>query len=61
MLQDERPGGFGWRLTRTLVTQVKGEIEFQNNKPGTRVVLTVPLPVRFDGHPKAESRLPPAS
>ena len=60
MLQDERPGGFGWRLTRTLVAQVKGEIEFQDNRPGTRVVLTVPLPAH-EGHLAAESQLPPAS
>ena len=48
MLQEERPGGFGWRLTRTLVAQVRGEIAFQDNRPGTRVVLTVPLPALFE-------------
>jgi two-component sensor histidine kinase len=46
-----------------LVVQVKGEIEFQDNRPGTRVVLTVPLPaaVHSEGHPEAEGQLPPAS
>ncbi|TDH59091.1 GAF domain-containing protein [Dankookia rubra] len=61
MLQEERPGGFGWRLTRTLVAQVKGEIAFQDNKPGTRVVLTVPLPAHFESHPEAEGHRPLAS
>jgi two-component sensor histidine kinase len=61
MVQNERPGGFGGRLTRTLVAQVKGEIEFQDNRPGTRVVLTVPLPAHFEDHPETEGQLPPAS
>jgi chemotaxis family two-component system sensor kinase Cph1 len=60
MVQKERPGSFGWRLTRTLVAQVKGEIEFQDNRSGTRVVLTVPLPAH-EGHPAAEGQLSPAS
>jgi chemotaxis family two-component system sensor kinase Cph1 len=50
-VQKEQPGGFGSRLTRTLVAQVKGTIEFQDNRPGTRVVLTVPLPAHSEGHP----------
>ena len=42
--QRERPGGFGSQLTRLLVAQVNGEIEFEDNLPGTKVVLSVPLP-----------------
>ena len=38
----ERAGGFGSRLTGLLVSQLEGAIEFQNNFPGTRVVLSVP-------------------
>src|SRR4051794_14503373 len=56
-LQEERPGGFGWWLTRTLVAQVRGEIAFQDNRPGTRVVLTVPLPALFEGHSEADGEL----
>lgn len=37
-----RPGGFGSRLTRLLVSQLEGTIEFQDNLPGTKVVLSVP-------------------
>ena len=44
MEREERPGGFGSRLTRALMAQVRGGIEFQDNRPGTRVVLTVPRP-----------------
>jgi two-component sensor histidine kinase len=43
MERTERPGGFGSRLTRLLVTQLNGEIEIQDNRPGTRMVLTAPL------------------
>jgi light-regulated signal transduction histidine kinase (bacteriophytochrome) len=50
MKREERPGGFGSRLTRTLIAQIKGDIEVQDNRPGTRVVLTVPLPARPDNH-----------
>ena len=60
MLQEERPGDFGWRLTRTLVAQVKGKIEFQDNRQGIRVVLTVPLPAHFEDHLETESQQPPA-
>jgi two-component system, chemotaxis family, sensor kinase Cph1 len=40
--QTERPGGFGSRLTGLLVSRLEGAIEFQNNFPGTKVVLSVP-------------------
>jgi two-component system, chemotaxis family, sensor kinase Cph1 len=40
--QTERADGFGSRLTGLLVSQLEGAIEFQNNFPGTKVVLTVP-------------------
>jgi two-component system, chemotaxis family, sensor kinase Cph1 len=41
--QTERAEGFGSRLTGLLVSQLGGAIEFQNNFPGTKVVLSVPL------------------
>jgi light-regulated signal transduction histidine kinase (bacteriophytochrome) len=44
MKREERPGSFGSRLTRSLIAQIGGEIDFQDNRPGTRVVLTVPPP-----------------
>jgi two-component sensor histidine kinase len=44
MRQQERPEGFGARLIRTLVAQIRGEIAFQGNQPGVRAVLTAPLP-----------------
>jgi light-regulated signal transduction histidine kinase (bacteriophytochrome) len=40
--QTERPGGFGSRLTGLLVSQLRGAIEFQDNCPGTKIVLSVP-------------------
>jgi chemotaxis family two-component system sensor kinase Cph1 len=40
--QTERSDGFGSRLTGLLVSQLEGAIEFQNNFPGTKVVLSVP-------------------
>jgi two-component system, chemotaxis family, sensor kinase Cph1 len=40
--QTERPGGFGSRLTGLLMSRLEGTIEFQNNIPGTEVVLSVP-------------------
>jgi two-component system, chemotaxis family, sensor kinase Cph1 len=42
--QTERADGFGARLTGLLVSQLEGAIEFQNNFPGTKVVLSVPQP-----------------
>ncbi len=39
-----RPEGFGARLVRVLVAQLKGEILLEDNRPGLRVVLVVPLP-----------------
>jgi two-component system, chemotaxis family, sensor kinase Cph1 len=39
-----RPEGFGGRLVRVLVAQLKGEIVVEDNRPGLRVVLVVPLP-----------------
>ena len=41
----ERADGFGSRLTSLLVFQLEGAIEFQNNFPGTKVVLSVPRPL----------------
>ena len=38
----ERANGFGSRLTGLFVSQLEGAIEFQNNFPGTKVVLSVP-------------------
>jgi light-regulated signal transduction histidine kinase (bacteriophytochrome) len=38
----EREGGFGSRLTSLLVSQLEGTIEFQDNAPGTKVVLSIP-------------------
>ena len=52
MEREERPGGFGSRLTRALMAQVRGGIELQDNRPGTRVVLTVPRPTRSGGRPE---------
>jgi two-component system, chemotaxis family, sensor kinase Cph1 len=40
--QTQRSDGFGSRLTGLLVSQLEGAIEFQNNFPGTKVVLSVP-------------------
>jgi two-component system, chemotaxis family, sensor kinase Cph1 len=40
--QTERSDGFGSRLTGLLVSQLEGAIEFQNNLPGTKVVLSIP-------------------
>jgi two-component system, chemotaxis family, sensor kinase Cph1 len=40
--QTERSDGFGSRLTGLLVSQLEGAIEFQNNFPGTKVVLSIP-------------------
>jgi light-regulated signal transduction histidine kinase (bacteriophytochrome) len=40
--QTERRDGFGSRLTSLLVSQLEGAIEFQDNFPGTKVVLSVP-------------------
>jgi two-component sensor histidine kinase len=50
MERTERPGGFGSRLTRLLIAQVKGEMDIQDNRPGTRVVLTAPLAAQIDTH-----------
>jgi two-component system, chemotaxis family, sensor kinase Cph1 len=40
--QIERAAGFGSRLTGLLVSQLEGAIEFHDNFPGTKVVLSVP-------------------
>jgi chemotaxis family two-component system sensor kinase Cph1 len=42
MERTERANGFGSRLTGLLVSQLEGAVEFQNNFPGTKVVLSVP-------------------
>jgi two-component sensor histidine kinase len=49
MERAERPGGFGSRLMHLLIAQVKGEMVFQDNRPGTKVVLTAPLAVAAEG------------
>jgi signal transduction histidine kinase len=46
-------------MTRSLIAQIKGDIEVQDNRPGTRVVLTVPLPARPEDDLKSDVR-PPA-
>jgi hypothetical protein len=33
------------------MAQAKGEIDFQDNRPGTRVVLTAPLPTATEDRP----------
>jgi two-component system, chemotaxis family, sensor kinase Cph1 len=38
----EPAGGFGSRLTSLLVSQLEGTIKFQDNAPGTKVVLSIP-------------------
>ncbi len=50
MERAERPGGFGSRLTQLLIAQVKGEMAFQDNRPGTKVVLTAPLAGAAEAH-----------
>lgn len=37
-------GGFGSRLIRALLTQLGGKIVLEDNRPGLRAVLEVPLP-----------------
>ncbi len=51
MKREERPGGFGSRLTRSLMTQIGGKIDFEDNRPRIRVILTVPSFTPFGGHP----------
>jgi light-regulated signal transduction histidine kinase (bacteriophytochrome) len=58
MEQTERPGGFGSRLTRLLIAQIKGELDFQDNRPGTKVVLTAPLAAGAQGHTAPDGGLP---
>jgi light-regulated signal transduction histidine kinase (bacteriophytochrome) len=48
MKREERPGGFGSRLIHSLTAQIKGKIDFEDNRPGTKVILSVPPP--SDGH-----------
>ncbi|QAY76139.1 histidine kinase dimerization/phosphoacceptor domain -containing protein [Sphingosinicella sp. BN140058] len=38
----DKAGSFGSRLTRGLVRQLKGRIDFLDNQPGTRAILTLP-------------------
>ena len=35
--------GFGSRMMDALVAQLAGTIEFEDNKPGTRVTLSAPI------------------
>ncbi|WP_158600917.1 histidine kinase dimerization/phosphoacceptor domain -containing protein [Teichococcus wenyumeiae] len=51
MKREERPGGFGSRLTRLLTGQIGGKINFEDNRPGTRVVLSVPLSALCNDYP----------
>ena len=37
--------GFGSRMMEALVSQLNGEIEYRDNKPGLRAVLTAPIEV----------------
>jgi light-regulated signal transduction histidine kinase (bacteriophytochrome) len=57
----ERPGGFGSRLMRLLIAQVKGEMAFQDNRPGTKVVLTAPLAVLAEGRAESGGGTPPSA
>jgi light-regulated signal transduction histidine kinase (bacteriophytochrome) len=56
MKQVERPGGFGSRLTRSLMAQIRGKVDFENNRPGTRVILTVPPSMPASGHPASGAK-----
>jgi two-component sensor histidine kinase len=58
MERRERPGGFGSRLTRLLIAQLKGEMDFQDNGPGTKVVLTAPLAAVTEGHTRRDGGTP---
>ena len=44
MAGGKRPDGFGSRLVRVLVAQLRGELVFDENRPGLRAILVVPLP-----------------
>jgi light-regulated signal transduction histidine kinase (bacteriophytochrome) len=44
MAGGDRRDGFGSRLVRLLVAQVKGELVLEETRPGLRAVLVVPLP-----------------
>ncbi len=54
--REERPGGFGSRLTRSLMAQIRGQIVLQENRPGTRVVLTAPLAMLPDDRANPDGR-----
>jgi two-component sensor histidine kinase len=41
--------GFGSRMMDALVGQLGGELEFDDNKPGTRATLSAPIELRHDG------------
>lgn len=41
-MDEASTGGFGSRLIHALASQLKGEIRFSDNGPGTRAVATVP-------------------
>jgi light-regulated signal transduction histidine kinase (bacteriophytochrome) len=58
MERAERPGGFGSRLMRLLIAQVKGEMAFQDNRPGTKVVLTAPLAVAAERRAERGGSMP---
>ena len=45
---DARTTGLGSRLTQALVTQLGGSIEIKDNRPGTRVILSVPYSANTD-------------
>jgi light-regulated signal transduction histidine kinase (bacteriophytochrome) len=58
MERAERPGGFGSRLMHLLIAQVKGELVFQDNRPGTKVALTAPLAIAAEGRSESGGSTP---
>jgi two-component system, chemotaxis family, sensor kinase Cph1 len=48
MPSETRRSGFGSRLTKTLISQLEGDIEIMTNASGTRVILTVPHSMHTD-------------
>jgi two-component system, chemotaxis family, sensor kinase Cph1 len=37
--------GFGSRMMDALVSQLAGDLDFEDNKPGTRAILTAPIEI----------------
>jgi PAS domain S-box-containing protein len=42
---DPGPGGFGQRLIKTVARQLRADVSWLQNDPGTRVAIKLPLPV----------------